>query len=57
LGDRVLAWGTLHLRGSGGGVETDIPTGGIFEIREGRIVRWQDFGSKEEALAAVRRSD
>jgi ketosteroid isomerase-like protein len=57
LGDRVLAWGTLHVRGSGSGVETDIPTGGIFEVREGGIVRWQDFGSKEEALEAVGLSD
>jgi ketosteroid isomerase-like protein len=53
LGDRVLAWGTIHVRGSGSGVETDIPTGGVFDVRDGRIVRWQDFGSKEKALEAV----
>jgi limonene-1,2-epoxide hydrolase len=31
----------------------DIPTGGVFELRQGRIVRWQDSGSKERALAAA----
>ena len=50
---RVLAWGTIHVRGSGSGVEMDIPTGGIFDVRNGKIVRWQDFGSKEKALEAV----
>jgi ketosteroid isomerase-like protein len=53
LGDRVLAWGTIHVRGIASGVETDIPTGGVFEVWERRIVRWQDFGSKEKALEAV----
>lgn len=53
LGERVLAWGTIHVRGKGGGVETDIETGGIFEFRDGKIVRWEDFGSKEKALEAA----
>jgi ketosteroid isomerase-like protein len=53
LGAKILAWGTIHIRGSGSGVEMDIPTGGIFEVRQGKIVRWEDFGSKEKALEAV----
>jgi limonene-1,2-epoxide hydrolase len=53
LGAQVLAWGTIHVRGRGGGVETDIPTGGVFELRQGKIVRWEDFGSREKALEAV----
>lgn len=53
LGDRVLAWGRIHVRGSGGGVEMDIPTGGVFEVRDGKIVRWHDSGSKERALESV----
>ena len=28
-------------------------TGGIFEVRQERIVLWQGFGSKEKALEAV----
>ena len=57
LGAQVLAWGTIHLRGRGSGVEMDVPTGGIFEIRQGKIVRWRDFGSKEKATEAAGRRE
>lgn len=53
LGARVLAWGVIHLRASESGIETDIDTGGVFEFRGGKIVRWEDFGSKEKALEAL----
>jgi ketosteroid isomerase-like protein len=53
LGDRVLAWGNIHVRARGSGLETDIETGGLFEFRDGKIVRWEDFGSKERALEAA----
>jgi ketosteroid isomerase-like protein len=53
LGDRVLAWGSIHLRAKGSGLETDIETAGIFEFQDGKIVRWEDFGSKERALEAA----
>jgi hypothetical protein len=50
---RVLAWGAIHVRGRGSGVELDVPTGGIFDFRDGLISRWQDFGSREKALEAT----
>jgi len=53
LGERVLVWGTVHVRARGSGIETDIPRGGILEFRDGKIIRWEDFGSKEKALEAV----
>jgi len=53
LGERVLAFGAIHVRAKGSGVETDIQTGGLFEFRDGRIVRWEDFGSKSKALEAA----
>jgi ketosteroid isomerase-like protein len=53
LGDQVLAWGTIHLRARGSGLETDIQTGGLFDFRDGKIVRWEDFGSKAAALEAA----
>jgi ketosteroid isomerase-like protein len=53
VGGRVLAWGTIHVRGRGSGVEMDIPTGGIFDLQDGKIVRWHDFGSREKALEAA----
>lgn len=49
----MLAFGTIHVRAKGSGVETDIQTGGLFEFRDGRIVRWEDFGSKSKALEAA----
>jgi ketosteroid isomerase-like protein len=53
LGNQVLAWGTIHLRGRGSGVEMDVTTGGVFDVRDGKITRWEDLGSKEKALEAV----
>jgi ketosteroid isomerase-like protein len=54
LGDRVLAIGTIHVRGRGSGVETDIPAAGIATFNEeGRIVRWEDFRERHLALQAA----
>jgi limonene-1,2-epoxide hydrolase len=53
LGERVLAWGVIHVRARGSGIETDIATGGVYEFRDGKIVRWEDFGDKDKALKAV----
>jgi hypothetical protein len=30
----------------------NVESGGLFEFRDGKVVRWEDFGSKEKALAA-----
>jgi ketosteroid isomerase-like protein len=53
LGERVLAWGTITMRGAGSGIELEVPVGGIFDLRGGRVARWRDFGSKEKALEAA----
>jgi limonene-1,2-epoxide hydrolase len=53
VGERVLAWGHIHVRARGSGIETDIESGGVFEFRDGKVVRWEDFGSKDKALEAV----
>jgi ketosteroid isomerase-like protein len=55
LGERVVAWGTIHVRARQSGIDTDISMGGVFEFRDGKIVRFEDFGSKEIALKAVGR--
>ena len=49
----MLAWGHIHMRARGSGIETDIPTANILEFRDGKIVRFEDFGSKKKALKAV----
>jgi ketosteroid isomerase-like protein len=53
LGERVLAWGEIHVRARGSGIETNISSGGVFEFRDGKVIRWEDFGSKADALKAV----
>ena len=54
LGAQILAWGQIHVRARGSGIETDIESGGLFTFAGGRIVRWEDFGSRDRALAATR---
>jgi ketosteroid isomerase-like protein len=51
--DRVLSVGTIHVRGRGGGVETDLPFAGITTFREGRVRRWEDFRERALALQAI----
>ena len=53
LGERILVWGKVDVRARESGIEVDVPMGGVFEFRDGKIVRWEDFGSKEKALKAV----
>jgi ketosteroid isomerase-like protein len=53
LGDRVLAIGSLRVRGRGSGVETDIPTAVVAEYRDGLLWRYKDHGQADLALEAV----
>jgi ketosteroid isomerase-like protein len=53
LGDRLLAIGTIHIRGRESGVETDIPTAGVATFRAGKITRWEDFGDRQLAYGAA----
>ena len=39
----MLSAGTVHVRGRGGGVETEVPFAGITTFRDGRVSRWEDF--------------
>ncbi len=52
-GGQVLAVGTIHIRGNGGGVETDIPTAGITTFRDGKLSRWEDLRERSLALEAA----
>jgi hypothetical protein len=53
LGEQVLTWGTIHVRARQSGIDTDIPVGAVVEFRDGKIVRWQAFDSKEKAIKAM----
>jgi ketosteroid isomerase-like protein len=51
--DRLLAIGTLHVRGRGSGIETDVPTAAIVSFRDGRMVSVKDYGDRDTALEAA----
>jgi hypothetical protein len=53
VGEQVIVWGKVHVRARQSGIETDIPMGGPIEFRDGKIVRWEDLGSKAKALASL----
>jgi ketosteroid isomerase-like protein len=51
--DQVLAVGTVHIRGRGGGVEMDIPFASVTTVRDGRTSRFEDFPERHLALKAM----
>ena len=55
LGDRILAIGTIRVRGRGSGLETHIASAAVAEYRDGLVWRWKDYGDADAALAATGR--
>jgi ketosteroid isomerase-like protein len=53
LGDRVLILGRIKALGRESGVPLDSPTGWIFTVRRGRLVKGEGFLSHAEALEAA----
>jgi ketosteroid isomerase-like protein len=53
MGDRVVVTVRLGGRGRGSGVEIDAVFYDVFTIRDGKIVRMDQFTDRSEALAAV----
>jgi ketosteroid isomerase-like protein len=54
LGDgRLLAIGTIRMRGRESGVETDVATAAIVEFRDGVLVSYKDYGDAQLALEAA----
>src|SRR3954471_9577340 len=51
LGDTVVVLG--RVRGRGGGMIIDRPTGWVWKVRDGKIVWGRVYASQEEALRAV----
>jgi ketosteroid isomerase-like protein len=51
LGDeRLLAIGTIRMRGRESGVETDVLSAAIVEFRDGRMLSYKDHARRELAL-------
>jgi len=58
LGDgRLLAIGTLRVRGRTSRVESDVALAVVAEFREGMLLRFKDFGDARLALEAAGLSD
>ena len=54
LGDgRLLALGTIRMRGRESRVETDVVTAAIVEFRDGVLVSYKDYGAARPALEAA----
>jgi ketosteroid isomerase-like protein len=49
-GDRVLTTGRLTATGKTSGVALDVPLALLYELRDGKVVRFQSFTDPEEAL-------
>ena len=50
LDDRVLAFGRVHAKGRESGVELDSPTGWVFTLRDGKILRAEGYLDPGKAL-------
>jgi len=50
--DRVLLVSVEHFKGRDG-IEVEAPFAAVFTVRDGKLVRWQAFWDKENALKAA----
>jgi ketosteroid isomerase-like protein len=53
LGDRIVGTGELRVRGKGSGVDVTVSTGVVMTLKDGKIVRFEDFGDRAKALEAA----
>ncbi len=51
--DRVFYRGRLIARGSASGIELDVPTWGLWKLRDGKLIRGDGFLTEAEALEAA----
>ncbi len=50
VGDRILVFGNWVARGRTSGVDLDVTATWIVEVRDGKILRWQTYTDRAEAL-------
>jgi ketosteroid isomerase-like protein len=53
LGDRVIAFGEIHGRGRGSGLEARVSLAWVVDFHEGKMRRLQSYGDKSDALEAA----
>jgi uncharacterized protein len=51
--DHVVVMARTSARGKSSGAEVDLPVAHVWTIRDGKVVRFQTFARREEALEAV----
>ncbi|PWU24775.1 MAG: hypothetical protein C5B48_04660 [Candidatus Rokuibacteriota bacterium] len=52
--DRILVFGQWIASGRTSGVHLNVAATWIFDVRDGKITRWQTYTDREEALQALR---
>jgi uncharacterized protein len=52
-GDDVVAFVTEHARGRGSGAEVEMKRANVTTFRDGEVVRFRSFSSREDALRAA----
>jgi ketosteroid isomerase-like protein len=57
VGEHILVLGRWVARGKTSGVDLDVPATWIVDVRDGKIVRWQTYTDRAEALEALRASE
>jgi ketosteroid isomerase-like protein len=53
VGEHLLAFGHWIARGRESGVELKITASWVVDVRDGKIVRWQTYTNRDEALEAA----
>src|SRR5262245_15908944 len=53
VGEHLLVFGRWIARGRESGVELEVTASWVVDVRDGRIVRWQTYTDRAEALEAV----
>jgi len=50
LGERVLVFLAFRATGKGSGIHVDAAMAWLFTLRDGKVIRWDLFGARAEAL-------
>ena len=53
LGDRIVAIGSIRMRGKGSGAETESPIASVSDFKNGRSIRVRTYLDPKEALEAA----
>jgi uncharacterized protein len=51
--DQVLVFFSEHARGKGAGVESESNAGAVWTLKDGKVVRFESFSERADALEAV----